>query len=293
MNHNNIQGSIPSKFESLSQIRFFDVRHNQITGTIPDWMGNAWKNLGELALSFNNMTGPLPESLRNLTSIKTLTLAHNSLNSDLASIQGLMTLEFLYLEGNQFRGTLDGTFLARMPNLVQVDMSSNQLDGQGLPLHLLQHPTLKVLDLCDNKINGTLPRLTSKNPVLQYLSLCNNALSGSLPKTISKLNKLTHLDMANNDLTGEIPSSLGDHAVLDLSVPLPECLRQGSDPRLFVRNGPLARVESFRDAPHGSSSRGVVGLVGSIGPLGSVPQRIDRNAAVTAVEITTFGVSFP
>ena len=207
-NRNIIQGSIPTEYESLSQVHFFDVRHNQITGSIPDWMGNAWNNLGELALSFNNMTGTLPESLHNLTHIKTLTLAHNSFDSDLAPIQGLKTLEFLYLEDNQFRGTVDGTFLAEMPNLVQVDISSNKLDGQGLPLHLLQHPTLKVLDLCDNNMNGTFPQMTSTNPVLRYLSLCDNALTGSLPKTISKLDKLTHLDLSNNDLTGEIPSSL-------------------------------------------------------------------------------------
>ncbi|KAI2489460.1 Leucine Rich Repeat [Fragilaria crotonensis] len=208
MNNNNIQGPIPDEYESLSQVHFFDVRHNHITGTIPDWIGNAWRNVGELALSFNNMTGTLPESLGNLTSIKTLTLAHNSFDSDLAPIQGLTTLEFLYLEGNQFRGTLDGTFLAQMPKLIQVDISSNRLGGQGLPFHLLQHSTLKVLDLCDNNINGPLPHLNSTNPVLQYLSLCDNALSGSLPRTISKLNKLTHLDLTNNDLTGEIPSSL-------------------------------------------------------------------------------------
>ena len=208
LNNNNIQGPIPDQYESLSQVHFFDVRHNQITGTIPDWIGNAWRNVGELALSFNNMTGTLPESLGNLTSIKTLTLAHNSFDSDLAPIQGLTTLEFLYLEGNQFRGTLDGTFLAQMPKLIQVDISSNRLGGQGLPFHLLQHSTLKVLDLCDNNISGTLPHLNSTNPVLQYLSLCDNALSGSLPRTISKLDKLTHLDLTNNDLTGEIPSSL-------------------------------------------------------------------------------------
>ena len=208
LNRNAIQGTIPQEYSNLERMEFFDLRYNQLTGSIPIWIGGAWAEITEFALSNNNLTGSIPESLRYLKKLRSLSLAQNHLNSTLVNLVGLSNLQFLYLENNRLSGQVDEDFLKDMGNLVQVDLSSNKLMGNDLPLHLFQHPLLQVLDLGDNSLMGTIPVILEENTALQFLSLSDNILTGSVPDSIAQLKALQHLDITGNDVTGEIPSSL-------------------------------------------------------------------------------------
>lgn len=207
-NRNAIQGTIPQEYSNLERMQFFDLRYNQLTGSIPLWIGGAWDELTEFALSNNNLTGSIPESLRYLERLRSLSLAQNHLNSTLASIVGLSSLQFLYLDNNRFTGLVDEAFLSDMGRLVQVDLSSNQLEANDIPVHLFQYPFLEVLDLGDNSLMGSIPVNIPENTVLQFLSFSDNILTGSLPDSITQLKALQHLDITGNDMNGEIPSSL-------------------------------------------------------------------------------------
>jgi Leucine-rich repeat (LRR) protein len=119
-------------------------------------------------------------------------------------------LEYLYLENNRFKDTVDDQFLINSTSLVQVDLSSNLLTGQGLPHHFFAYPNLQVLDLSDNQINGTIQDVHIRKHPLEFLSLSNNSLTGTLPTTIAYLRLLRHLDLTGNNLSGDIPSTLGN-----------------------------------------------------------------------------------
>ncbi|KAG9146271.1 hypothetical protein Leryth_007971 [Lithospermum erythrorhizon] len=68
---------------------------------------------------------------------------------------------------------------------------------------------LRVLDLHENRLNGTLSPLTHcLNLKLVYLS--GNDLSGELPQEISSLRRLRRLDVSNNNLQGPLPTQLSD-----------------------------------------------------------------------------------
>jgi Leucine-rich repeat (LRR) protein len=191
-------------------MQLFDLRHNELTGSIPDWIGTSFHNLAELGLSFNRMTGTLPISMNQLEKLKTLALAHNDFESSLSRIMSLPALEYLYLENNRFKDTVDEQFLIDATRLVQLDLSSNLLTGQGVPHHFFAYPNLRVLDLSDNQINGTIKDVRIRKHPLEFLSLSNNSLSGTLPTTIANLKSLRHLDLTGNHLSGVIPSTLGN-----------------------------------------------------------------------------------
>ena len=84
------------------------------------------------------------------------------------------------------------------------------MTGQGLPHHFFAYPNLKVLDLSDNQINGTIQDVRIRKHPLEFLSLSNNSLTGTLPTTIAYLRSLRHLDLTGNHLSGDIPSTLGN-----------------------------------------------------------------------------------
>jgi Leucine-rich repeat (LRR) protein len=207
-NRNNIEGTIPVEFWRLSSMTFFDVRNNQLRGTFPEWIGEAWVELKEFALSNNQMNGTIPTNLKSLSNLKTLSLAQNSFESSMRPINDLQNLEYLYLEKNEFTGTVDDTFLHGLNKLIQADISSNKLDSTKIPRHLFEFPHLKVLHLGSNKLMGGLPDIMKENWQLKYLSLSDNFLDGSLPETISELQGLRHLDVTANYLMGDIPVTL-------------------------------------------------------------------------------------
>ncbi|KAK6943947.1 Protein kinase domain, partial [Dillenia turbinata] len=66
---------------------------------------------------------------------------------------------------------------------------------------------LRILDLSNNRLNGSLTPLTNcTNLKLLYLS--NNDFSGAIPPEFSSLDRLLRLDLSNNNLRGSIPSQL-------------------------------------------------------------------------------------
>jgi Leucine-rich repeat (LRR) protein len=76
-------------------MELFDLKHNKLTGSLPDLIGTSFLNLRELGLSFNNMAGTLPLSMNKMEKLKTLALAHNDFESSLAHIKILSKLEYL------------------------------------------------------------------------------------------------------------------------------------------------------------------------------------------------------
>ncbi|KAJ6779092.1 LEUCINE-RICH REPEAT-CONTAINING PROTEIN [Salix koriyanagi] len=65
---------------NLTSINYLVLRNCSLTGGIPDYIGNNWKSLNYLDLSFNNLSGSIPQSLKNALR---LSLTNNKLNGSI------------------------------------------------------------------------------------------------------------------------------------------------------------------------------------------------------------------
>ncbi|KAG5252459.1 calcium binding protein [Salix suchowensis] len=63
---------------NLPNIEYLFLRNCSLTGGIPDYIGNNWKSLSYLDLSFNDLSGSIPQSLKNAPSLERLDLSYNN-----------------------------------------------------------------------------------------------------------------------------------------------------------------------------------------------------------------------
>lgn len=212
--YNAINGRLPNEMAELTGLNYLDLKYNKISGYLPGWIGDL-EELEVLGLSNNEFAGSVPVNFGTLARLKTLGLDDNALTGDLTFASHLDNLEYFWADRNLFEGFIGNDFLANMPKLRQLDLSFNALKGANVPEHLLQHPTLEVLDLSDNTMIGGIPDLVDDNMALQFLSLRKMGLHHPLPTTLPKLRRLTHLDLFGNEITGTIPNDLGEMVSLN------------------------------------------------------------------------------
>ncbi|KAJ6426203.1 hypothetical protein OIU84_026729 [Salix udensis] len=67
---------------NLTSINYLVLRNCSLTGGIPDYIGNNWKSLYYLDLSFNDLSGSIPQSLQK-ASLDRLSLTNNKLNGSI------------------------------------------------------------------------------------------------------------------------------------------------------------------------------------------------------------------
>jgi Leucine-rich repeat (LRR) protein len=212
--NNNLQGTLPSELSYLRHLELLSLRHNQISGSLPENIGNLHASLQYLDLSKNILSGSLPENVlgrlhglkalglmgnvlegtlpasdfTRLTQLKALDLSFNRFTGHIKECLFNMTdLKFLYMESNQFDDTLDDSFLINLPSLRELTLNNNKFRSTNvLPLHLLSHPQLSLLDLSSNVLEAHLPSSFLANgdnveTPLKILNLRNNRLKGEIP----------------------------------------------------------------------------------------------------------------
>jgi Leucine-rich repeat (LRR) protein len=91
--------------------------------------------------------------------------------------------------------------------ITQLDMHSQSLPVNGLPMALLALTGLTHLDLGQNNLGGTIPGSIAKLTALTFLGLCCNNLDG-IPTTFGKLTGLVQLQLNSNRLNSTIPSTI-------------------------------------------------------------------------------------
>ena len=229
---NQITGSLPdfSTFSSLKQIY---VGTNNITGTVPEGIGN-FHQLEVFDVSNNSMHGVVTEvHLSNLSNLWFLDLSLNSLalqlNKDwvppfqlrviyLSScklgprfpswLQTQWNISILDISDTGISDKIPKWFFDLPSTLQYLDMSDNRLEGL---LHLFVFPPkMTVLSIAKNRFSGTASSVCKiRGGILNFLDLSDNLLSGHLPNCFMHLRKLLILNLAGNNFTGKIPSSFG------------------------------------------------------------------------------------
>ncbi|KAG7350876.1 RHS repeat-associated core domain containing protein [Nitzschia inconspicua] len=189
-----------------------ELHYCSLVGRIPDWFGNL-RALTNLSLGNNALDGPLPDSFFKLTNLVLLGLDDNGFTGPIEPFAAFTQLDSLYLEDNVFTGELTESLIRSWGKMVELDLSTNKLDGP-LPPNLWSITSLQVMDLNGNNFVGPIPEITTLHDNLQFLSLYNNRLDWRIPTTINNLKNLAHLDLSINNLELPYPSTMSQLSLL-------------------------------------------------------------------------------
>lgn len=205
MHYNQIGGFVPDTLRKLTNLKSIALMKSGMMGTIPNWIGEMTA-LTTLALGDNKMHGEIPDSIESLTDLRILGLdGNNGFTGSIEKLKKLSNLEALYLENNALTGNLHSF---NWPKLMELDVSNNSLE-LSLPVDLLNHPNLQVLDIHgNNQMFGSFPDEIFENNKLEYLAAHDTALFGTIPDRIAFLKSLKHLDLSFNDFAGKIPDTI-------------------------------------------------------------------------------------
>ncbi|MFO7681211.1 MAG: leucine-rich repeat domain-containing protein [Chloroflexota bacterium] len=121
-------------------------------------------------------------------------------------------VDTLALFFNNLQGQLPAA-LAALPRLRVLDLHNNAITG-SIPPEIGRLANLVQLDLSVNQLSGVLPAALGDLAALQWLMLPHNQISGPIPSELGQLAALHTLDLSHNQLSGVIPESLANSTTL-------------------------------------------------------------------------------
>ncbi|KAG6493712.1 hypothetical protein ZIOFF_048706 [Zingiber officinale] len=231
---NSLEGPVPESLFNLSGLKVLSLASNNFDGMLD--IDQFWKlrNLSNLDLS-NNML-KITERVNGLSNssfpkISTLKLVSCNLEKIPAFLQNLRGISYLDLSNNSIPDAIpEWIWSIGNGNLDYLNLSYNLFTSVEGPPANLSTPSLMILDLHSNRLQGPIPLLPLNTIVLDFssnyfssvipevliihlnytvfLSLSNNTLTGEIPVSICNANFLQVLDLSNNNLSGSIPSCL-------------------------------------------------------------------------------------
>ncbi|XP_051114913.1 systemin receptor SR160-like [Andrographis paniculata] len=202
---NRLSGSLPELNLTNNNLMHLDLSLNNFSSKFPFFA--SCPNLQHLDMSSNKFYGELGDSLSSCRKLTFLNLTGNHLSGEVPNLPS-GSIEYLYLQDNNFQGVLPPYLSDFCTTLVELDFSRNLLTGT-LPESLAACSALELLDISGNNFTGELPidtllELTS----LKTLVMSFNAFVGDVPGSLSKMVHLETLDLSSNNLSGSIPSGL-------------------------------------------------------------------------------------
>ncbi|KAH9752506.1 Receptor-like protein 6 [Citrus sinensis] len=238
-----LTGEIPSWICNLNILESLVLSHNNLSGLLPQCLGNFSNELSVLDLQGNNFSGTIPNTFTKESRLGVMDLSHNLFQGRIPrSLINCSKLEFLGLGNNQISDTFP-SWLGSLPKLNVVILRSNIFYG------IIEEPRtgcgfskFRIIDLSDNRFTGKLPsksflcwnamkivnaselrylqdvlclkgRMMTYNKIPDILAgiiLSNNSFDGAISASIENLKGLQVLNLQNNNLQGHIPSCLGN-----------------------------------------------------------------------------------
>ncbi|MED6126659.1 hypothetical protein PIB30_080553 [Stylosanthes scabra] len=193
-------------YDDSLYVQSIDLSSMSLTGVLPPDLSSCFQGLHFLRLQNNSFHGPLP-SLRYLPELQEVYLDHNNFTSIPDNcFQGLFNLKNLSLSYNL--NLQQWTFPISLTNslkLTDLDLAATNLTG-SLPDIFTSFPTLRRLDLSNNKLGGPLPSSFEFSEI-QNLILHNqlsNKFSGTI-NVLSSMTELTEVLLQGNSFNGLIP----------------------------------------------------------------------------------------
>ncbi|XP_044511530.1 receptor-like protein Cf-9 homolog [Mangifera indica] len=240
ISNNSMTGGITHLICNMSLIAILDLYNNNLSGTIPDCLGNFNSSLRVLDLQKNRMYGNIPDSFAQGNHLRELSINCNWLEGTVPrSLENCTKLEVLNIGNNNIKDIFPH-WLSSLPELRVFVLRSNKFYGiisasSAEANH--SFPKLRFFDISNNTFSGPLPtkyfesmkamqNVVKVGKKLRYLgdgyyqvSLILN-LKGSSFEMMKIINEFTIMDFSYNNFHGEIPKIIGNlHAlqILNLS----------------------------------------------------------------------------
>ncbi|KAG7976432.1 hypothetical protein I3843_06G148600 [Carya illinoinensis] len=207
LSHNFLSGSLPDDLFRLQNLEIIDISSNDFVGPINGGMCALSSSIRVLNFSDNHFTGGIPKDLANCTSLHHLSFHGNYLSESLSDgVFQLQNLRELHIQDNSLSGPLKKG-VANLSKLEKLDISSNFF-SRILPDAFGSLTRLEQFSASSNQFMGRLPILTVNSPSLQMLILKNNSLSGPINLNCSAMKNLVSLHLGSNLFSGPIPDGL-------------------------------------------------------------------------------------
>ncbi|KAH0981148.1 hypothetical protein GBA52_008325 [Prunus armeniaca] len=240
---NYLSGTVPLQLSYLRNLQTLILDHNKFTGQVPGWL-RSLPVLAVLSLKNNMLNGSLPYSLASLQTLRVLCLSSNFLSGEVPDLRNLTNLQVLDLEDNYFGPHFPSmpsklvtlvlrknkfhlgiqTALGSCYQLQKLDISLNGFVGPFLS-SWLSLPSIKYLDIAENKLTGLLFKNMTCNSELAFVNLSSNLLSGDLPTCLKRDSKSRVVLYSGNCLVNEDqkqhPSYLCHNEALAVRIPPP------------------------------------------------------------------------
>ncbi|TVU16685.1 hypothetical protein EJB05_40260, partial [Eragrostis curvula] len=145
------------------------------------------------------LAGRLPASISTLAALKDLSLQDNRLSGPLPSFSGMISLERVFLNGNDF-DSIPADFFLGLSGLLQISLTGNSRINASSGGWTLSDD------------------IATSSPQLQVLELDNCGLTGAIPASLGKMTSLQNLTLTYNNLTGTIPASFNGSGIQTLEL---------------------------------------------------------------------------
>ncbi|XP_039117971.1 receptor-like protein 13 [Dioscorea cayenensis subsp. rotundata] len=188
-----------------TNLLFFDVSNNKLSGEIPNNIGYVIPNVEFLGMSHNFLQGDIPSSFKNLSHLAFLDFSNNNLSSQISNHIGyLNNMQTLDLFGNNFQGNLFPNN-STLPKLWVYFADRNQFTGE-VSNNFCMSTHLFVFSIGENQLSGVFPSCMRDLTSLGVFNARENKFEGSLPCEFFNLSFLGFLDLSKNNFSGLVPS---------------------------------------------------------------------------------------
>ncbi|KAJ4839811.1 hypothetical protein Tsubulata_027066, partial [Turnera subulata] len=227
---NGAHGPLSYAFFNSSNLVTLDLRENQLTGTVPNWI-NRLSSLSVLLLKSNNFDGDLPVELCSLAQLSILDLSHYMLSGRLPACLSNINFTAIWIKNETLT---DEITWDQTEDSSSVPIGRQKLPQQGMDLiHRLMWPVIIVdeviefttkrgyysykglnlnlmsgVDLSCNRFTGKIPPELGNMRGLRALNLSHNNPTGAIPPSFANLKEIESLDLSHNGPTGAIPQQL-------------------------------------------------------------------------------------
>ncbi|TYG78140.1 hypothetical protein ES288_D02G034100v1 [Gossypium darwinii] len=213
---------VPTFLYYQYDLRYVDLSHNNLSGTLPTWLLENNTKLEELILKGNSFTGPLSRSSALISNVSSIDISENKLQGQIPT--GICStfphLRRLFLSKNAFEGNIplylsNNQLYGKVPeelitkgSLIILRLSNNNFSGNVVPV-ILSANGVENLYLDGNNFSGEMTNVNASTFEFPYslsqIDLSNNKLHGKLPRWIGNASFLWRLDLSNNGFEGSIP----------------------------------------------------------------------------------------
>ncbi|XP_068328613.1 receptor-like protein 7 [Pyrus communis] len=155
---NNFTGEISPLLCNTKNLQYLDLSKNNLSGMLPQCLGNFSDQLILLLLGNNFFHGIIPQTYNKGSNLRMIDVSHNKLQGQLPrSLVNCIMLEYLVLSNNRFNDTFP-IWLGTLLELKLLAMRHNGFyGGIGKSRKNVDFPKLRILDLAYNDFTGAVP----------------------------------------------------------------------------------------------------------------------------------------